>query len=98
VSTTTPASDPSPYDPALQSLVDAALADLAGRLGVEESAITVVSAEAVVWPDGAIGCPQPGMVYTQVQVEGAKVVLDHQGTTFAYHSGGGKPVFLCEGS
>ncbi|MGH9895659.1 MAG: hypothetical protein ACREA0_27480, partial [bacterium] len=81
---TTSSPSPPDYDPALQSLVEAAIADLAQRLGVAPSAIDVVSAEAVVWPDGALGCPQPGMVYTQVQVEGAQITLSHLGQAYAY--------------
>lgn len=91
---TTLASDD--YDPSLQSLVDLAIADLAARLSVDPGSIGVAQAEAVVWPDGSLGCPQPGMVYTQVQVEGARIVLQVSGVAYPYHSGGGRLPFLCE--
>ena len=94
--TTTSSPSSSDYDPALQSLIDMAIADLVARLNVAPSEISVVSAEAVVWPDGALGCPQPGMVYTQVQVEGARIVLSHGGAAYPYHAGGSKSPFLCE--
>ena len=84
------------YDQSLQPLVDLAIADLAVRLGVAEDAITVTSAEAVVWPDGSLGCPQPGMGYTQVQVDGTRIVLSHDGVDFHYHSGDSRSPFLCE--
>jgi len=85
------ASIPSGMDP----LVDVAVDDLMARLGVPRSEIEVVSAEAVVWPDRGLGCPRPGMEYLQVQVEGSRIVLAHQGAKYPYHSGGGPP-FLCE--
>ena len=56
----------------------------------------MISAEAVVWPDGSLGCPQPGMAYTQVLVEGAKILLWAEGRTWPYHAGGERPPFLCE--
>ena len=51
-------------DVALKPLVDLAIADLAQRLNVDRASIAVVEARAVVWPDGALGCPRPRMVYT----------------------------------
>lgn len=81
---------------ALQPLVEQAAADLAQRLGVERSAITVVSAQEVEWPDGSLGCPQPGMMYTQVMTDGTRIELAVGGTVYRYHSGGRRGPFLCE--
>ncbi|NND02454.1 MAG: hypothetical protein HKN91_06685 [Acidimicrobiia bacterium] len=82
---------------ALQPFADAAVADLAQRLDVDESTITVAVAESVVWPDGAIGCPQPGMAYIQVEVEGSRAVLIQGNNTYHYHGGEGNAgPFLCE--
>ncbi len=82
---------------ALQPFADAAVADLAQLLGVDESAITVAVAEHVVWPDGALGCPEPGMAYIQVQVEGSRAVLIHGNSTYFYHGGEGDAgPFLCK--
>lgn len=82
---------------AMQPFVDQAVADLAGRLGVTAADIAVATAENVVWPDGAIGCPEPGMAYIQVQVEGSRAVLIHGQESYAYHGGGSRPgPFLCE--
>src|SRR5699024_5186752 len=50
--------------------VDAAIADLAEHLDVAPAQIHVVSYQEVTWPDGSIGCPQPGMSYTQALVPG----------------------------
>jgi len=75
--------------------VAVAVSDLATRLGIDESAIKLVSFDAVVWPDGGLGCPQPGMAYTQVPVDGALIVLSAEGREFRYHSGGVRDPFLC---
>jgi hypothetical protein len=83
-------------DPLLQSIVDRAIADLAARLAIDPGRITPLTARAVVWPDRAIGCPQPGMNYLQVRVDGAKIELLVDGRTYAYHLGGSRGLFLCE--
>ena len=82
-----------PIDPTLP-LVTAAVDDLAGSLGIEPDAVTVVDARAVTWPDGSLGCPEPGMMYTQVLVDGTLVVLEAGGRRYEYH--GGFPLVLCE--
>lgn len=46
----------------------------------------VVTAEEVMWPNGAIGCPQPGRMYTQALVPGYRVVFEADGQTYAYHA------------
>jgi hypothetical protein len=79
----------------LEALVQAAIEDLSGRLHVAARAITVISAQPVRWPDRSLGCPQQGMVYPQVMVDGAKIVLSTGGRTYAYHQGGSRGPFLC---
>ncbi len=84
-------------DPSLAGVVDQARADLAARLGVAGSSLTVVSAEVVTWPDAGLGCRKPGMVYAQVVTDGSRTVLEHDGTRYDYHTGGRTAVpFLCE--
>ena len=61
-------------------------ADLAGRLGIEAEAIELVQAEAVTWPDGSLGCPEPGMFYTQALVEGYRVILRAGGEEYDYRA------------
>jgi hypothetical protein len=89
-------SEPSVPDAVIASdLVQAAIADLVERTGAEPDEIGVVSVEEVDWPDGSIGCPQPGMVYTQAIVNGTEIVLRFDGTDYSYHQGGGRAVFYC---
>ena len=87
---------PTPSEGGLQEMVLHARQDLAQRLDVEIDRIELVELEAVVWPDGSLGCPQPGMFYTQALVEGLRIRLSVDGTVYNYHSGGGGLPFLCE--
>jgi hypothetical protein len=72
--------------------VDLAKSDLSKRTGVPVAKISVVSSEAVEWPNSALGCPEPGMVYAQVITPGRKVVLNAGGKTYEYHTGDGRAV------
>jgi hypothetical protein len=74
---------------------DFAVADLANRLDLHPSAIEVVSIADVTWSDGSIGCPQPGMAYTQALVPGSLIILAFEGTTYEYHGAGDQPPFFC---
>ena len=67
--------------------VQAAIADLAERESVEPDAVTVAGHQTVTWSDGSLGCPQPGMMYTQALVPGHLLVLEVDGQLFSYHSG-----------
>jgi hypothetical protein len=82
-------------DRSLDAGVGAARADLAQRLGVEPASIELVSAREVTWPDGSLGCPQPGMSYTQALVDGSQIILRHGGIDYHYHAGGARDPFYC---
>lgn len=87
---------PIPSSPGLQKLVLQAKEDLAGRLSITDDQIDLVELKAVVWPDGGLGCPEPGVAYTQVQHEGLLIRLRAGKRIYPYHSGGGTPPFLCK--
>jgi hypothetical protein len=95
--TVTRSGEPTLIDDGLRPLINTAVADLARRLSLDPAMITVLEARSVVWPDGGLGCPRQGMIYPQVQQDGALIRLRAQGRDFAYHSGGSRPIFLCEG-
>jgi hypothetical protein len=77
-----------------KDLIATATSDAARRASVSRDAVEVVSAAPVTWPDGALGCPQPGMTYTQALVPGYRIVLRAGGKEFNYHVGGrGGPMF-----
>jgi hypothetical protein len=77
-------------------LVEKAKDDLAQRLSISVNEIDLIEAKAVIWPDASLGCPQPGMAYIQVPQDGALIVLQAQGSTYEYHNGGSRGLFLCE--
>lgn len=87
--------DMSPAPPALQSLIEKAKADLAQRLSIPVNEIVLLEATSVIWPDGSLGCPQPGVAYTQVPQDGLLLRIQARGQTYEYHSGGRRDPFLC---
>lgn len=92
-----PANTPIGAAPTLATApVEIAKADLARRRAVAPDTIRVVEVRDVIWPDRGLGCPQPGMGYNQVQVDGLLIRLESGGQIFEYHSGGSKAPFLCE--
>ena len=93
-----PADAGQPPEDRLLDPTDAARRDLADRLGVALEDLEAVSFEQVTWSDGALGCPQPGMAYTQALVPGYRIVLVHDDGEFIYHGADGGDPFLCEGS
>ncbi len=87
--------EPGSYGEAANALVRQALEDLAGRLGVSMDAIRVDAVVEVNWPDGSLGCPQPGQFYTQAIVPGYQILLSYQEKQYDYHADYNR-AFLCE--
>lgn len=97
---TTPPPVPEPTRPVPESVlakpeVQQAITAEAERLGVERSAVKVVLYQAVTWPDGSLGCPEPGKLYTQALVEGHRLVLSVAGNQASYHAGSGGSFRYC---
>jgi len=76
-------------------LVGAIKKDLSLLIGVPIHSMDIVQAEAVTWPDGSLGCPEPGVAYTQALVEGYRVMLNVDGTTYDYHAAQDGRFLLC---
>jgi hypothetical protein len=70
--------------------------DLALRSSSDPAAISLVGAEAVIWNDGSLGCPQPGVAYPQVQIEGYRVLLRIGDRDYDYRVGRRGSFVLCE--
>lgn len=79
----------------LEQAVLFASTDLAERLGIPIESISVARAEFVTWPDSSLGCPQPGMMYTQVLTDGVLVALLANGASYEYHGGSAGDPFWC---
>jgi len=100
------AADPSPSDrtspgtAAPEGIPDAVWAAILADLERETGGPTepeVVSAEAVTWNDGSLGCPEAGQSYTQALVDGYQVILEVDGERYDYRVGNAASVKLCEG-
>ena len=78
------------------SITDPILADAATRLGVDPSAVTIVSGVAETFSDGSLGCPEPGMMYTQALVDGYQVVVEAAGTQLDYRGSGPGQFRVCK--
>ena len=77
--------------------IAAVVADAAQRAGASVDAVEVVEARSVEWPDGSLGCPQPGMLYAQVVTFGYQIIVAVGEQTFDYRLGGRGDYRLCEG-
>ena len=66
----------------LDSVVELAARDT----GIDADEIRVVTADAVTWSDGSLGCPEDGQMYTQALVPGYRVVLEAAGEELSYHA------------
>ena len=64
--------------------------------GVNVTKATVVTAEAVEWPDGSLGCPEMGVMYTQVISPGYHVVISVDGVEYDYRATDPGQVRLCK--
>lgn len=79
-----------------QELMNAILGDAAKRSGVPAEQISVVRAESRTWNDGSLGCPKPGVMYTQALVPGYWVVLQAGGKEYDYRAAETGHFVLCE--
>lgn len=79
----------------LEQAVQAARKALAESRGIAAEEIETVQAQTVTWSNGAMGCPQDGMMYTQALVEGYYVLLRANGQEAAFHAGRDGQPFHC---
>ena len=78
-------------------LLQPVLEDASSQSGVPANAITIVKATPVTWNDGSLGCPQPGVVYTQALVDGWQVIVEAGGTRIDYRVTGPGRFVICKG-
>lgn len=71
-------------DPVLGAETMAAIDAVVGD-GADRDDVLVVDAAFVTWSDSSLGCPEPGMMYTQALVEGFRILLDVDGEEVAFH-------------
>ena len=77
--------------------INDALDDLSQRVGRTLTLNDLYwSWERLTFPDASLGCPQPGMVYAQVQVVGYRFLFTYQGQIYDYRvSDDRQIVILC---
>ncbi len=80
----------------LEQLIAAAKTDLASRLSVPTSALTLKSATRIVWSNSSLGCPKRGFLNLEVMTPGFLIVLSYQGKDHEYHSDIKGHLFLCK--
>ena len=78
-------------------ILDEIIDDLMKSTGAEREDVQVVRAEAVLWNDGALGCPKPGEFYIQILINGYWVVLEVEGVEYDYRVSDKGNFALCEG-
>lgn len=76
--------------------VEVAKSFLAQELGVAPGTLQVQRVQAAQWPDGSLGCGQPGETYVQVVTKGFEVALASRGQVYVVHVANGRAV-LCQG-
>lgn len=81
-------------DGKLSTFIEKARADLMTR--ISSSKIETDSAEPMVWSDGSLGCPQPGVEYTQAEVSGFRIILRAENKLWDYRAGAKGGVVLCD--
>jgi hypothetical protein len=82
-------------DPRLESFVAEAASDLARRLKIDEDEIELAEARFVTWPNSALGCPEPDIMYTQALVPGYRIRLIVNGRSHHFHGARDRPPFHC---
>ncbi len=100
--TASPVSEPTPTQerPPMQGAVpkeilEPVLNKAAELAKVSREQLTIMRAEPAVWNDGSLGCPEPGMQYTQALVNGYWVVISAAGQTYDFRMGRGGSFRLC---
>jgi len=103
-SMTTPSETPAPTSTPQMSRVESQvpeailgpiLNEAAKLANVPPQQLVIVRAEAVVWNDGSLGCPEPGIEYGQALVNGYWVLIKAAGQTYDFRVGGGGSFRLC---
>jgi hypothetical protein len=79
-----------------QAMTEKVRQDLAQRLSLAATDIQLVSAVPLTWPDASLGCPQPDMMYAQMQTPGYLIKLNAADKLYEYHTDMGENMVDCE--
>ena len=78
-----------------EAILNSILKEAAKRANVPPQELVIVRAEAVVWNDGSLGCPEPGMAYTQALINGYWVIVEAAGKEYDFRVDRGGSFRLC---
>ena len=79
-----------------QASVDAALKAAAAHLSVSAADLRVDQIDARQWGDSSLGCPKPGIMYSQIVTPGFLIVISGPGKQLEYHTDARGQVVLCQ--
>jgi len=82
----TPAGEPVATASVPREVRRAVVADAARRFKVIESSVVITAAERLNWNDGSLGCPEPGMNYSQALVPGYRIIAKTVEGSLTYHT------------
>lgn len=85
-------------NPDPQPAVEAATRDAAVHLGVSAADLQVDQVDARQWGDSSLGCPRPGLMYSQIVTPGFVIVISGAGKRLEYHTDARARVVLCQES
>jgi hypothetical protein len=81
--------------PPAEKFVQLAKQDLASRLRIDVSTITLAKTAEMEWLNSALGCPRPGVFYPTGRVPGFQIWLDVDGTEYIYNTDLNGALILC---
>ncbi|HEX6947479.1 MAG TPA: hypothetical protein VF246_09020 [Acidimicrobiia bacterium] len=79
-----------------EDLLRPVLQDASERAGVPAGELEVTRSQATEWPDGALGCPEPGQSYIQVIIPGYWVEIEGPDDAYDYRLDAKGNFKLCE--
>jgi hypothetical protein len=80
----------------MKAMSELARQKLAEELEISVDQIKVVTADPTYWSDTSLGCPQPGMTYSQIVTPGYRVTLVVGNDVYTYHTDTKQTVVRCE--
>ena len=78
-----------------EAILNSILKEAAKLANVPPRELVIIRAEAAVWNDGSLGCPEPGMQYTQALINGYWVLIKAAGQTYDFRVDRGGSFRLC---
>jgi len=85
---------PGPAGPS-ETMVQLSIKYLDDKFNLDPAAATVQTVTPMTWPDAALGCGKPGVLYIQAITPGFQILLEADGHVFTFHTDSDDMVTLC---